>query len=245
MNGLKKAVLFIGLLAFTTLTTLTINTVFAATAPKKDAVQKGTPKKESKSPRIIQVSPKKVIMLPGSIQRIKTGKDGKTILNIEFEKMHPKGKFPVIRIQEIPFKLKERGNSIEFTWRQAAYELTWLKEGEKVSLLSSEPFGEKTFSTKAKQVKHKLIRPGLIVETKRADGVTSKLEVTSVVKGSNGSMEKFSVRTFADKKVSNSYHTENNILRPEFHKQYEKGVNGEILYIFTSNKKGEIFVYYR
>ena len=229
----------------TILTFILVSTSFldvsAATKPKvasKDAKQSG-------QPRIIQVSPKKVILVPGSIQRIKTGKKGDDILAIEFEKMHPKGKFPIIRIQGIPFKLPKRGHSIEFTWKTAGYELMWLKEGEKVSLLSSKPFGEKTFSTKAKKVKSALIRTGLIVETKRSNGIKSKLEVTNVVKDSDGKMEKFSVRTHGDAKKAGEYHTENNIPRPKFHKQYEKGVNGEILYIFTSNEKGQVYVYYR
>ena len=38
---------------------------------------------------------------------------------------------------------------------------------------------------------------------------------------------------------------ENNRLAPEYHKQYEKGVNDEVLFIFTTDEIGDIYVYYR
>ncbi|PCI25255.1 MAG: hypothetical protein COB67_10955 [SAR324 cluster bacterium] len=191
------------------------------------------------------VNARKVILSPGNIQRIKTGEEGETILGIEFEHLDPMGDFPVVRIQGIPFKLTKRGESIKFTWQQASYELVWLPQGDKVSLLSSEPFGERTFSPKAQQVKRELLYKGLAVETKRMNGVHAKMEVTGIVKNREGKMEKFSVRTFSNKARVKSYQNENNIIAPAFQDQYEKGVNGEVLFIFSTNKQGQIYVYYR
>jgi hypothetical protein len=190
----------------------------------------------------IYQTPKKVILIPGSMQEVKSNRKN---LVIEFEKMHKTGKFPIVRIQGIQFKLTKPNNKLEFTWQKAGYELTWLPFSEKVALVSSEPMFKKSFSLQDENVKSKLIRPGLTVESKRRDGVMAKLQVVDVIKDANGQMEKFSVRTFADKSVASQYHTENNIMAPEFHKQYEKGINGEVLFVFTSDEKGKIYVYYR
>ncbi len=181
-------------------------------------------------------------MVPGSIQKIEKGKAS---LMIEFERLHQTKKFPIIRIQGIPFKLRKKGDNLVFTWQQVGYEVVWAKGGREVILMSSEEFKRKSFSVKNKDVRNSIIYKGLVVETKRRDGSTSKLEVVDVVKDTNGHMQKFSVRTFANKDNPTEFQNENNILAPEFHKQYEKGVNDEVLYIFTSNKKGEIFIYYR
>jgi len=182
-------------------------------------------------------------MLPGGVQKINKGKAS---LVIEYEKLHKTKKFPIIRIQGIPFKLRKKGNNLVFTWQQAGYEVIWAKGGQEVILMSSDPFKKrKTFSVKNKDVKNSIIYKGLTVETKRRDGSMSKMEIVDVIKDSKGNMEKFSVRTFANKANPAEFQNENNILAPEFHKQYEKGINDEVLYIFTSNKKGEIFVYYR
>ncbi len=181
-------------------------------------------------------------MVPGSVQQVKKGKAS---LVIKYEKLHKTKKFPIIRIQGIPFKLRKKGDNLVFTWQQAGYEVVWAKGDKEVILMSSDPFKRKSFSVKNKDVKNSIIYKGLVVETKRRDGVMSKLEVVDVIKDSSGNMEKFSVRTYANKANPAEFHNENNILSPEFHKQYEKGINDEVLYIFTSNKKGEIFVYYR
>jgi hypothetical protein len=196
----------------------------------------------NESHKVTYVSPKKVMMVPGSYQTIRKGKSS---LKIEYERMHKTGKFPIVRIQKIPFKLRKKGDRLEFTWQQAGYEVLWAKGGKEIILMSSDAFKKQSFSVKNKNVKNSIIYKGLMVETKRRDGAMSKLEVVDIVKDSTGRMEKFSVRTFADKKNPSQFHNENNILSPEFHKQYEKGINDEVLYIFTSNKKGEIFVYYR
>lgn len=197
---------------------------------------------EKSSVNIEYVSPKKVLLSPGSIQYVTSGK--KT-LRIEYEKLHKTGKFPIIRIQDIPFKLTKRGDDLEFTWQTAGYEITWLNKSDKVSLKSSKQFNKKTFSVKNKNVKNNLIREGLIVKTKRRNGVMSKLEIVTVEMGADGKMKKFSVRSYADKDNVSEFQNENNIMAPEFYKQYEKGVNDEVLYIFTSDENGQIFVYYR
>lgn len=211
--------------------------------------QKATPKVEKKqanpgneSLNVTYVTPKKVIMVPGSRQTIRKGKSS---LKIEYEGLHKTEKFPIVRIQSLPFKLRKKGDRLEFTWQQAGYEVIWAKGGKEVVLMSSEPFKKKSFSVKNKNVKNSIIYKGLIVETKRRDGKMAKLEVVDIIKDSKGGMEKFSVRTFANRENSSEFHNENNILAPEYHKQYEKGINDEVLFIFTSNKKGEIFVYYR
>jgi len=191
---------------------------------------------------VTYVSPKKVTMVPGSYQTIRKGKAS---LKIEYERIHKTGKFPIVRIQSIPFNLRKKGDRLEFTWKQAGYEVLWAKGGKEIILMSSDAFKKQSFSVKNKNVKNSIIYKGLMVETKRRDGAISKLEIVDIVRDSKGGMEKFSVRTFADKKNPSEFHNENNILSPEFHKQYEKGINDEVLYIFTSNKKGEIFVYYR
>ncbi len=212
---------------------------------KNKAVQPVKEKQASpgnESLNVTYVSPKKVIMVPGSRQTIRKGKSS---LMIEYEKMHKTKKFPIIRIQKIPFKLREKGDRLEFTWQQAGYEVLWAKGEKEVLLMSSEAFKKQSFAVKDKNVKNSIIYKGLVVETKRRDGTMSKLEVVDVIKDSNGGMEKFSVRTFANRDNPSEFHNENNILAPEFHKQYEKGINDEVLFIFTSNKKGEIFVYYR
>ena len=196
-------------------------------------------KRKGNEPRF--VSNKKVILTPGAMQRVKT-KNAQ--LEIEYERIHPKGKFPEIRIQGIPFKMSKRGEKLEFTWNKAAYELQWLPKGNEVQLVSSKAFAEGgKLTTKSKEAKHALIKKGLIVKTKRKDGKMSKLEVTDVQK-SKGRMTKFSTRTYADE-ASPNYQQENNIMSPQTFKQYEKGVNGEILYVFTSNRQGQVFVYYR
>ena len=208
--------------------------------PKKQTQTQTTTENESLN--TTYVTPKKVIMVPGSRQTIKKGK---STLMVEYERLHKTKKFPIIRVQGIPFKLREKGNRLEFTWQQAGYEVLWAKGDKGVFLMSSEAFKKKSFSVKNKDVKNSIIYKGLVVETKRRDGVMSKLEVVDIIKDSAGKMEKFSVRTFANRDNPAEFHNENNILSPEFHKQYEKGINDEVLYIFTSNKKGEIFVYYR
>ena len=213
-----------------------------AQSQKKAAGKKNQSSQVDESTNVTYVSPKKVIMVPGSVQKIKKGKDS---LVIKYEKLHQTKKFPIIRIQGIPFKLRKKGDNLVFTWQQAGYEVVWAKGNKEVILMSSDPFKRKSFSVKNKDVKNSIIYKGLVVETKRRDGVLSKLEVVDVIKDSSGNMEKFSVRTFANKDNPAEFHNENNILSPEFHKQYEKGINDEVLFIFTSNKKGEIFVYYR
>lgn len=192
--------------------------------------------------KVVYVSAKKVILVPGSRQQITSGE--KT-LTIEFSNMHKTGNFPIIRIQSIPFKLTKPGDNLEFTWQQAGYELMWLPNSQKVSLASSAPFAQQTFSVKDKDVKNDIIYKGLIVETKRKNGLISKLEVVDLEKDAKGQMQKFSVKTYADKQDSSEYHNENNIMAPEYHKQYEKGINDEILFVFTSDEKGQIHVYYR
>ncbi|MBT3226788.1 MAG: hypothetical protein HN580_06955 [Deltaproteobacteria bacterium] len=222
-------------------TLLSFSTCYAQSETKaSDKKDQANPVDESTN--VTYVSPKKVILVPGSIQKIKKGKAS---LMIEYKELHKTKKFPIIRIQGIPFKLRKKGDNLVFTWQQAGYEVVWVKGDKEVILMSSEPFKRKSFSVKNKDVKNSVIYKGLVVETKRRDGVISKLEVADVVKDASGNMEKFSVRTFANKDNPAEFHNENNILAPEFHKQYEKGINDEVLYIFTSNKKGEIFVYYR
>ncbi len=213
-----------------------------AQSQKKAPIKKNQSSPVEETSNITYVSPKKVIMVPGSIQKIKKGKAS---LVIKYEKLHKTKKFPIIRIQGIPFKLRKKGDNLVFTWQQAGYEVVWAKGDKEVILMSSNPFKRKSFSVKNKDVKNSIIYKGLIVETKRRDGVMSKLEVVDVTKDPTGNMEKFSVRTFANKDNPAEFHNENNILSPDFHKQYEKGINDEVLFIFTSNKKGEIFVYYR
>ena len=190
----------------------------------------------------IYKTPKKVILVPGSMQEVTTNRKN---LVVEFEKMHKTGKFPIVRIQGIAFKLTKPNTKLEFTWQKAGYELTWLPFSDKVAMVSSEPLFKKSFSLQDENVKSKLIHPGLSVESKRRDGVVAKLQIVDVLKNAKGQMEKFSVRTFANKTVPSEYHNENNILAPEYHKQYEKGINGEVLFVFTSDDKGKIFVYYR
>lgn len=211
-------------------------------ATVKDKTGK-SPKNSTKSfTEPIYVSPKKVILISGSMQEIVRNKKQ---LIIEFEKMHKTGNFPVVRIQGIPFKLTKPNNNLEFTWQKAGYDLTWLPFSQKVALVSSEPFFKKSFSLEDKNVNNKLIHAGLTVESKRRDGVMAKLQVVNVKTNAKGQMEKFSLRTFADKTIPSEYHNENNILAPEFHKQYEKGINGEVLFVFTSDDKGKIYVYFR
>jgi len=197
---------------------------------------------EKSSVNVEYISPKKALLSPGSVQYITSGH--KT-LRIEYEKLHKTGKFPIVKIQDIPFKLTQRGNKLEFTWHTAGYEITWMKKSDKVSLKSSNQFNKKTFSVKNKNVKNNLIRNGLVVETKRRDGVVSKLEIVNVEIGKDGKMKKFSVRSYANKEKVDEFQNENNVMAPEFYKQYEKGVNDEVLYIFTSDENGQIFVYYR
>ena len=196
-------------------------------------------KKKGKAPKVIHA--KKVILSPGAVQRI--GKKGNN-LEIDYERLHPSGKFPVVRIQGLPFKMTKRGEKLSFSWNKAGYELFWLKEGNEVALLSSAPFAEAKLNAKSASAKHLLIKKGLIVKAKRKDGKFAKLKVTNVVKDNKGRMQKFSTETHGDEKGMNSQ-SEQNIMAPEVGKQYEKAVNGEILYIFTSNKNGQIFVYYR
>ncbi|MDH5559233.1 MAG: hypothetical protein OEY59_00085 [Deltaproteobacteria bacterium] len=197
---------------------------------------------ERKSYKVTFESPKKAILTPGSIQTI-TSKD--TNLTIEFQEMHKTGNFPVIKIQSLPFKLTSTEDSIKFTWKGVGYELKWLPEGKKVALLSSEPFAEKTFTTKTRKVNHQVIKKGLIVETKRRDGVLSSLEVTGIDRDEQGKVKSFSVLTYSDKTKESEYHNENHITAPELYQQYEKAVNGEVLFIFTTNPKGLVEVYYR
>ena len=194
------------------------------------------------SKNVKYVSPKKAILSQGSIQSITSGK--KT-LTIEYREMHKTGKFPVVRIQGIPFKLTQEGENLEFTWATAGYNLRWIPKTNDVSLISSKPFNEKSFDLQSEKTKHKVIYRGLIIETPKRDNTVSTLEVTDVKMSSDGKVEQFSVKTFGDKTALSNYQVENNILAPEYHKQYEKGVNDEILYIFTSNEKGEVIVYYR
>ena len=196
-------------------------------------------KKQGKSPEVIHA--KKVILSPGAVQRI--GKKGNN-LEIDYERIHPSGNFPVVRIQGIPFKMTKRGEKIAFSWNKAGYELFWLKKGNKVALLSSAPFAEAKLKATSASAKHKLIKKGLVVTTKRKNGKISKLIVTNVIKNKRGKMVKFSTETHGDSS-NNQYQGEQNIMAPEVGKQYEKAVNGEILYIFTSNKNGQIFVYFR
>lgn len=230
-------------------TTLTVMMAFLLSLASVFGQDKATQQQKPAQPdpgnesvNITYVSPKKVIMVPGSRQTINKGKE---TLTVEYEKLHKTEKFPIVRIQDIPFKLRKKGDSLVFTWQTAGYEVVWVKDNKEVYLLSSQPFKKESFSVKNKDVKNSIIYEGLVVETKRKDGIMSKLEVVDITKDSQGRMEKFSVRTYANKDNPSEFHNENNILSPEYHKQYEKGINDEVLYIFTSNKEGEVFVYYR
>jgi hypothetical protein len=216
--------------------------VVRAQTDTQPEVAAGGATNDVKTHNVTYVNPKRVSLEPGSVQVIKVGQDR---LVIEYESMHKTGNFPIIRIQGIPFKLRKAGDAIAFFWRQETYELVWSPNTEKVALLSSEAFATESFSVSSKDVKNSIIYQGLTVETKRRDGVVSKLEVVDVQKDAHGKMEKFSVRTFADKTNTLDFHNENNILAPEFHRQYEKGINDEVLYIFTTDAEGQIFVYYR
>ncbi len=196
-------------------------------------------KKKGAAPKV--VNEKTVILSPGTVQRVKAGKDQ---LEIDYDRLHPTGKFPEVKIQGIPFKLAKRGEKLAFTWNKATYELTWKGKGNQVQLRSSNDFaGTPKLSTRDKKAKHALIKSGLVVKTKRKNGTIAKLEVVQVRRAGK-KMVKFSTKTFADEN-SPEYQMENNIMPPETFKQYEKGVNGEILFIFTSNRQGQIFVYYR
>ncbi|NQU64753.1 MAG: hypothetical protein HQ517_10815 [SAR324 cluster bacterium] len=239
MKSTFLTVLLVILIGFSTGHAQSKTTAPIETAPTEPTDET---KPTDESVNITYVSPKKVIMVPGSLQKISKGKES---LIIEYEKLHKTGNFPIIRIQGVPFKLREKGDNLVFTWHQVGYEVVWAKSGEEVILMSSEEFKRKTFSVKNKDVRNSVIFKGLVVETKRSDGSVSKLEVVDVVQSPNGKMEKFSVRTYANKDNPAEFQNENNILSPEFHKQYEKGINDEVLYIFTSNNKGEVFVYYR
>lgn len=194
------------------------------------------------SKNVKYLSPKKAILSQGSIQAITSGK--KT-LTIEYRELHKTGKFPVVRIQGIPFKLTQEGENLEFTWATAGYDLRWIPKTHDVSLISSKPFNEKSFDLQSEKTKHQVIYKGLSIETPKSDKTISMLEVTNVMLGEDGKVAQFSIKTFGDKTALSNYQVENNILAPEYHKQYEKGVNDEILYIFTSNEKGEVLVYYR
>ncbi len=191
------------------------------------------------------ISSSEVLLSIGNIQRIKTGENGDSILNIEFFDMDPYEYFPIIKIQGIPFKLTQRGQSLIFTWQNANYTLTWLSTSDEVSLVSSQPFGERTFSPKAKQVKTKLIFKGLSIESERLSGETARLDITGVILGNEGEMAKFSIKTYSDTRNMENYQNENNLVAPGIEAQIEKGINGEVLFIFTKNEKGAIDVYYR
>ncbi|MDT8446494.1 MAG: hypothetical protein RRB13_06305 [bacterium] len=190
----------------------------------------------------ILVGPKKVLLVPQSFKQVTSGKD---TLTIEYEKLHPTDKYPIVRIQGIQFNVRTQGETIEWTWQGAGYMMVWPKnEAEKVTLMSSEPFDKQAFTPEKKDAKHALIKEGLKVQTKRQDGTVAMLEITAVEE-QGGKMTKFSARTFSDEKQADQFQNENNIPAPPVHKQYEKGVNGEVLFIFTSNDKGQIFVYWR
>lgn len=191
------------------------------------------------------ISSREVILSVGNIQRIKTGENGDSILNIEFFQLDPVEKFPIVKIQGIPFKITQRDENIKFTWQNANYTLVWMETGDKVSLISSEPFGERTFSAKAKQVKSELIYKGLSIETKRLSGEVARLDITGVRSNKDGEMEKFSLKTFSDTRNMDNYQNENDLVAPRVKEQIEKGINGEVLFIFAADEKGEIYVYYR
>jgi len=198
---------------------------------------------EGTAPKV--VNPKKVILTPKTVQRIKSPNGEQ--LEIAFERIHPAGKFPEVRIQGIPFKMEKRGEKIAFTWNQAGYELTWADQGDEVILLSSQAFAqaeEAKLSPDNKEAKHALLKKGLVVTAKRKNGKTARLEVTNLEQDKAGKMTKFSTKTQGDEN-SPEFQMENNIMPPETFKQYEKGIDEEILFIFTSNRNGQIFVYYR
>lgn len=188
------------------------------------------------------VGPKKIFLVPQSFKQVNSGKD---TLTIEFEKLHPAAKYPMVRIQGIQFNIRTQGETIEWTWHGAGYTMVWPKnETEKVLLMSSEPFDKQAFTPEKKDVKHALLKEGLKVKTKRQDGTVALLEVTAVEE-MGGKMSKFSTRTFSDETKEAEFQNENNIPAPPTAKQYEKGVNGEVLFIFTSNEKGQVYVYWR
>jgi len=190
----------------------------------------------------IVVNPKKVYLVPQSFKQVTKGKD---TLTIEYERLHPKEKYPMVRIQGIQFNIRQQNESMEFTWHGAGYMMVWPKgETEKVALMSSAPFDSSAFSPEKKNVHHAKLKRGLIVSAKRQDGKKSKVEVTDI-EMAGGKMHKFSIRTFADEKVPTEFQNENHTPAPEQQKQYEKGINGEVLFIFTTDAKGQIYVYWR
>lgn len=187
--------------------------------------------------------PKKVLLVPQSYKQVVSGKD---TLTVEYEKLHPKEKFPIVRIQGIQFNLRQRGETTEFTWSGEGYSLAWPKgDTENVVFTTSGTFeAEAAFGPEKKDSQKALVKEGLIVQTKRQDGKTSKLEVTGVEKEGEA-VTKFSIKTYADEQVAADSQSENHIPAPEVKKQYEKAINGEILYIFTSDKDGKVWVYWR
>lgn len=227
---------------FQFLMTLLISGALFSLSAASNVVPADSGEEKTVSRNVKYLSPKKAILTPGSLQSITSGK--KT-LTIEYRELHKTGQFPVVRIQGIPFKLTREGENLEFTWAAAGYDLKWKPQSIEVILTSSEPFNDKSFDLKAATTKHQVIYKGLIVETKRGDNTISMLEVTNMIAGSDGKMKQFSVKTWGDKSAASNFQIENNILAPEFHKQYEKGVNDEILYVFTTNERGEVVVYYR
>ncbi|OGG94119.1 MAG: hypothetical protein A2508_00510 [Candidatus Lambdaproteobacteria bacterium RIFOXYD12_FULL_49_8] len=213
----------------------------SADAPAEVAQDHDKPSVEGKNKPIV-VNPKKVFLVPNSFKQITNGKD---TLTVEYESLHKTGKYPQVRIQGIQFNLRKQDDQVDFTWHGSGFQLVWPKnEPEKVALTSSEPFDTQAFSPEKPNAQHALIKEGLEVKSKRQDGKTAKLEVTGVEE-KDGKMAKFSVRTFSDEAEDDKFQNENHIPAPEEKTQFEKGVNGEVLFIFTSNAKGQIFVYWR
>ena len=218
------------------------NIAFAAEAKVPEVAADHDSVQVSAKNKPIVVTPKKIYLVPQSFKQVTSGKD---TLTIEYEKLHPKGKYPIVRIQGIQFNIRQQAETIEFTWHGAGYMMVWPKgETEKVALMSSTPFDSAAFSPEKKNVQHALIKEGLTVSTKRQDGKTAKLEVTAIEKDGK-KIQKFSIRTFADQTIATEFQNENHTVAPEVNKQYEKGVNGEVLFIFTSDAKGKVYVYWR
>jgi len=213
-----------------------------AAKPKSEVASNHDAVKVSAKNKPIVVNPKKIYLVPQSFKQVTKGKD---TLTIEYERLHPKDHYPIVRIQGIQFNIREPNETMEFTWHGAGYMMVWPKgEKEKVAFMSSVPFDSAAFSPDKKDVHHALLKKGLIVTAKRQDGKKAKLEVTDL-EMADKKMNKFSIRTFADEKVPTVFQNENHTPAPEVDVQYEKGVNGEVLFIFTSDKKGQIFVYWR
>ncbi len=186
------------------------------------------------------VSDRKINLYEGSLKILKQGKE---IVRVYFQGIDRQKQVAHIVIQDILFEIKDPKTPLDFKWKDASFSLRWLlpdsqENTDRIQMTSDKPFVDIKYNTTT-------IRKDLFVKAHVQNNVVSSLKVTDLKKDSQGRVQTFSLKMTPDVTKQNVTVEDHNIAVPKVKEQYERAINGKVIYLFAQDLKGQVHLYYR